>query len=185
VRVKICGLTRAADVEAAVAAGADAVGFVLCDSPRRVLDPAPLLAAAAGAETIAVFRTWSGQDVAGFDRVQAFRFVGVPPVPALPAFRDAPGLAPPDADWLLDSAAGGGSGQRADVDRARRLARRGRMVLAGGLDPHNVAAAVAAIRPAAVDVSSGVEVRPGHKDPAAMAAFVAVARHALALLETP
>lgn len=176
--VKICGLTHPDDVEAAIAAGADAIGIVLCRSPRQVLDPAPLLEAAGATPTYAVFRTWSGQGVGGFHRVQAFRFVGHPPIPKMPAFRCGAGLVPPDGPWLLDSPAGGGSGQRADVEVARALARGGGMVLAGGLTPDNVAEAIRAVRPAGVDVSSGVEARPGRKDPAAMAAFVAAARAA-------
>ncbi|MEM6931719.1 MAG: hypothetical protein AAF602_32610, partial [Myxococcota bacterium] len=132
-----------------------------------------------GTETVAVFRTWSGQDVSAFDRVQAFRFEGTPPIPMLPAFRDGPGLVPPEGEWLLDSAAGGGSGQRADAERARALARHGRMWLAGGLTPDNVTAAIHTIRPRGVDVSSGVEARPGRKDPAAVRAFVAAARSSL------
>lgn len=181
--VKICGLTHPADVEAAIAAGADLLGFVLCASPRQVFDPAPLLEAAAGVETVAVFRTWSGQDVSRFDRVQAFRFEGTPPAAMLPAYRDAPGLVPPDGEWLLDSASGGGSGQRVPTERARELARHGRAWLAGGLTPDNVAQAVRTIRPVGVDVSSGVEAYPGRKDPAAIIAFVNAARAAAAELQ--
>lgn len=72
----------------------------------------------------------------------------------------------------------GGTGRTLDVELARRAAGLGRMLLAGGLTPDNVAAAVAAVRPAGVDVASGVESAPGRKDPGAIRAFVAAARGA-------
>jgi phosphoribosylanthranilate isomerase len=70
----------------------------------------------------------------------------------------------------------GGSGLRADVDLARRAAARRRVVLAGGLTPENVAAAIAAVRPFGVDVAGGVESAPGVKDPRKIVAFVTAAR---------
>ena len=82
--------------------------------------------------------------------------------------------------FLLDAAAPGqfgGSGQVADWTMARVLARRWPLLLAGGLRPDNVAAAVEAVRPWGVDVASGVESGPGRKDPAKMRAFVEAARH--------
>ena len=66
----------------------------------------------------------------------------------------------------------GGSGHLADWQIARELARRAPILLAGGLTPDNVASAIQAVQPWGVDVASGVESRPGHKDPAKMAAFV-------------
>jgi phosphoribosylanthranilate isomerase len=80
---------------------------------------------------------------------------------------------PADA-LLLDAATPGrgGSGQTIDWPTAAVAARRRRVILAGGLSPHNVAAAVAAVRPWAVDVASGVESAPGIKDPALVEAFI-------------
>jgi phosphoribosylanthranilate isomerase len=85
---------------------------------------------------------------------------------------------PPRPAFLLDAAAGqfGGSGQVADWDMARVLARRWPLLLAGGLRPDNVAAAITAVRPWGVDVASGVESSPGRKDAAKMRAFVEAAR---------
>lgn len=86
---------------------------------------------------------------------------------------------PPRPAFLLDAAAPGqfgGSGQVADWEAARVLARRWPILLAGGLRPDNVAAAIQAVHPWGVDVASGVESSPGRKDPANMRAFVKAAR---------
>jgi phosphoribosylanthranilate isomerase len=86
---------------------------------------------------------------------------------------------PPRPAFLLDAAAPGqfgGSGQQADWPMARVLARRWPLLLAGGLRPDNVAAAIEAVQPWGVDVASGVESSPGRKDIATMRAFVEAAR---------
>ena len=70
----------------------------------------------------------------------------------------------------------GGTGQRADEGLAATLARRHRLLLAGGLTPENVAAAIAAVRPWGVDVASGVEAEPGRKDHSRVARFIAEVR---------
>ncbi len=88
----------------------------------------------------------------------------------------------PLPDLLLDANHAtlyGGSGQRADQSLAVYLARRYRLMLAGGLAPDNVADAIRIVRPWGVDVASGVEASPGRKDPAKVRAFVAAARAAL------
>jgi phosphoribosylanthranilate isomerase len=72
----------------------------------------------------------------------------------------------------------GGTGHKADPELARWFARRTRLLLAGGLTPDNVRAAVKQIRPWGVDVSSGVELRPGVKDPARIRAFLQAVRAA-------
>jgi phosphoribosylanthranilate isomerase len=82
---------------------------------------------------------------------------------------------------LVDASAGmgqfGGTGQIGDWEAARVVSARHLLLLAGGLRPDNVAAAIAAVRPWGVDVASGVESRPGRKDPAKMRAFVRAARN--------
>jgi len=89
-------------------------------------------------------------------------------------------LGPADGPDLLVDAfhpqAYGGTGRRADWETAAALATRYRLLLAGGLNPANVAAAVARVRPWGVDVSSGVETAPGRKDHAALTAFIAAAK---------
>ena len=82
-------------------------------------------------------------------------------------------------DLLIDAyhpTAYGGTGLRADWQIAATVARSHRLMLAGGLTPDNVSAAIAAVRPWGVDVSSGVETRPGQKDHNAMRAFIAAAK---------
>jgi phosphoribosylanthranilate isomerase len=94
----------------------------------------------------------------------------------------APPARPYCPDFLLDAAHPtlyGGSGQLADLALAARLAARHRLLLAGGLTPDNVAAAIRAVRPWGVDAASGVEAAPGKKDPAKVRAFVQAAKAAL------
>ena len=192
--VKICGLTREQDVDAAVAAGADMVGFVLVpDTPRYVaLDRAQALAARvpAGVRTVAVVDggpmgpgpSEAGarpRSIPGFDLVQTYD------VPA--DFRDtivasrgeAPTGIPADVPVLIDLA----YGSRPDAARLHehweRAARvRQPVVLAGALHPGNVAEAIAVARPWAVDTSRGVESAPGVKDHDLVAAFVRTAKEA-------
>ena len=105
---------------------------------------------------------------------QALRYL-----PAAPDGYDTLVSDPPRPAFLLDAAAPGqfgGSGQVADWDMARVLARRWPLLLAGGLRPDNVAAAIEAVHPWGVDVASGVESSPGRKDPAKMRAFVEAAK---------
>lgn len=196
VRVKICGVTRAADASAAVEAGADAIGFnFVPGSPRAIAGEE---AARIGrtlppfVTQVGVFADAAPEDVARLVRevgLQVVQFHGEEspaacarcPVPWYKAFAAEAGLA---ADrvrsygrelFLLDAhAAGrrGGTGQTFDWDIARRAASWGRVILAGGLTAVNVAAAIAAARPFAVDVCSGVERSPGIKDVALMQAFV-------------
>lgn len=195
--VKICGLNTAEALAAAVEAGADAVGFVLAESPRRV-SPATAARLAAltppGIIRVAVFRhpaaaevraalenftpDWLQSDAEDF----ANDTWGVPPsVTALPVYRDEPGLDEETvcrAPRALFEAAVSGAGQRVDWQRAAALARSTQLVLAGGLTPDNVAAAIAAVRPWGVDVSSGVERSRGVKDGARIGAFIKAVRWA-------
>jgi phosphoribosylanthranilate isomerase len=200
--VKICGLRTPEDVAAAAAAGADAVGFVLAESPRRVTPrEARELAEALppGIQPVAVMRSPQAADWAAVaaefqpnwlqadaPALAAMGLLGgddgvLPSVRPLPVFRDTPDLdeeAVAAAGLVLFEAAESGRGIRPDWQRAARLARRCRLVLAGGLDPDNVAEAIRTVRPFGVDVSSGVERSRGVKDPARIAAFVAAARAA-------
>lgn len=203
VRVKICGLTNPDDALAAVAAGADALGFMFYErSPRRVtpvqaaaiIRALPPLVAKVGVfvnpsaefvrETIVV----SGIDTLQFHGEEPAAFCGQFGLKAIKAFRmsDAaalPGLlAYATEAWLLDSFVPGqlgGTGERFNWDLAIAAKTHGRpIVLAGGLTPDNVAEAVQRVRPFGVDVASGVESAPGQKDPAKVRAFIAAAKGA-------
>jgi phosphoribosylanthranilate isomerase len=203
VKVKICGLTSAADARAAAEAGADAVGLVFWSkSPRAVDVPAARVIAAALPPfvlRVGVFVDASPEDLAravdevGLDLVQLHGQEPPESLDALPrrALKAvhllgeadlAPALryAERGAGLLVDARSAdrpGGTGAPCDWPLARRLREQVPfLVLAGGLDPGNVAAAVAAVRPDAVDVSSGVEAAPGRKDRARMRAFVEALR---------
>ncbi|MDJ0927219.1 MAG: phosphoribosylanthranilate isomerase [Gammaproteobacteria bacterium] len=191
--VKICGLRTHAAVEAAVDAGADALGFVFAESPRRVTPAeahALCVAVPSGVTRVAVMRQPSAAEW------QAVRDTFRPDwlqteasdyceldlgddVQAMPVYRDTESLdedAVAAADAVLFEAASSGVGQCADWDRAARLARCTRLMLAGGLDPDNVVTAIRQVRPWGVDVSSGVERARGEKDLARIAAFLQAVR---------
>lgn len=197
--VKICGLSTAEDVRAAVAAGADAVGFVLTASPRRITpEQARRLAEAVpeGVLTVAVFRDEPLEQVrrdaleAGVGAVQLH---GDHPASAFAALRDlgqtlvratsaasAAGSSCGDfgEDLLLLDSPVPGSGESWDWSALGATPPAGRWMLAGGLTPGNVREAVALARPWGVDVSSGVEVRRGVKSPELIAEFVRAVRAA-------
>lgn len=203
-RVKICGLTCGADVAAAVAAGADALGFNCYPrSPRYVpLDRLAELAREVPAfvTPVLLFVNAAADDVArAADRVPhaLLQFHGDEDGahcaragrPYLRALRMQAG-----ADWttaeaeyadalalLADAPAPGygGGGETFDWTRLPAPSGRGKpLVLAGGLTPANVGAAIDAVRPYAVDVSTGVEQAPGLKDAGKIAAFIAAVRAA-------
>jgi phosphoribosylanthranilate isomerase len=177
---------------AAVEAGADAVGFVFAESPRKVsVDMAREIASPLPAHIIrvAVMRhptqaewdevavgfcpDWLQTDAEDFARLK----IGEEVIP-MPVFRDSAVLdaaAVAAAPQALFEAPVSGAGQRADWARAGELAHTTRLMLAGGLDPDNVAAAIAQVAPWGVDVSSGVESRLGSKDRDKIAAFIQAA----------
>lgn len=196
--VKICGLRTREHVDAAIAAGADAVGFVFAESVRRI-DP---VAAAEITDSVpddvrkvAVMLHPSNdewQDVlAGFqpDVLQTdaedFATLDVPAsIERWPVYRERNKVADPiildlkgSATFLYEGAKSG-QGETVDWSRAANVAAQGNMILAGGLAPDNVAAAIRAVRPWGVDVSSGVESAPGQKDPRLIQEFISAARAA-------
>lgn len=191
--VKICGLQSRDDVAAACTAGADAVGFVFADSIRRVT-PAEAGAACEamppGVLRVAVMQhpendEWRAvlkayrPDVLQTDAGD-FVLLDVPQtVSRWPVYREGKdALDGPLPDMFLYEGGKSGSGETVDWDRAADVARRGRMILAGGLSAGNVATAVRAVRPFGIDVSSGVESAPGQKDPARIRQFLEAARAA-------
>lgn len=190
--LKICGMTSLDAVAAALAGRVDAIGFVFSPSVRRVdpLQAAQLAALARGRvgliavtvqppqplvdEIVRVFKPDALQtDLQDFDSL-----VLPETLVRLPVLRAgvASGAALPRR--LLFEGARSGSGEAADWDTASRLARSSELILAGGLNANNVAAAIRAVRPYGLDVSSGVETAPGHKSTQKIAEFVAAANAA-------
>jgi phosphoribosylanthranilate isomerase len=198
VRVKICGITSVDDAEAAVEAGADALGLVFyTGSPRCVtLEKAMEISAvlpvsvarvgvfldaeeefvreaidAAGLDTIQLHGAETPEYCARFELVsvwKAFRMVGPESLDALEAYATSA--------WLLDSyvpGQPGGTGAQFNWELAVAAKEFGRpIVLAGGLTPENVREAIERVQPWGVDVSTGVERAPGRKIAARMKAFV-------------
>ena len=202
--IKICGMTTPEAVAAALEARVDAIGFVFADSPRQLtLEDAVALAAPVRGRLrcVAVARHPSQRylddvlavfnpDVLQTD-VDDVRALQLPKqLELLPVFRgwEAPqstsrGQPGPLPARLLFEGLRSGSGTPCDWTTARRVARRTQLVLAGGLDATNVAEAINTVRPFGVDVSSGVEERPGVKSPAEVARFAAAARSAFAMIQ--
>jgi tryptophan synthase beta chain len=174
--VKVCGLTREEDVEAAAQAGADLAGFVLAEGPRRVREPLPvpdtMLSVAVLVGEV------SGEDLGrlGTDLVQVY--------PEEDGHRARDGVLLDRSGRLvarvLDLPWGSDHPRLRAVHWRRAAGEPGRVVLAGGLAPEDVGAAVEAVRPWCVDVSRGVEVRPGVKDRRRVRAFVREVRRAAA-----
>ncbi|MGC7847423.1 phosphoribosylanthranilate isomerase [Desulforudis sp. 1088] len=194
VRVKICGIRDEITAQAAVEAGADALGFVFAPSPRRI-EPEAARAIIAGlppfvcavgvfvdapAEAVRAIAARCGLQVlqfhgneppdycTSFDRpvIKALRFCGPDDLARIRGFDVRAVL----VDTFVPGQAGG-TGRALDWAKLRGLDWPRPLVLAGGLTPENVASAVAAVRPWAVDVSSGVETG-GAKDHEKIRAFI-------------
>jgi len=201
VKIKICGLTRVEDVQAAITIGADAIGFVFTASPRRIsIDKAIELSAYVPKGVLRV-GLFLDQDKSEIERVTAsvpldiLQFHGseteqecncfkLPWLKAV-AMENAESVKAAEQDFpgaaglLLDSHSKGkrgGSGRLFDWSLSRPVKKP--VWLAGGLNAENVRRAIQIVRPYAVDVSSGVESEPGIKDPTRMKAFVKAVRQA-------
>ena len=192
--VKICGMTTPDAIATALEAGADAIGFVFAASPRQLTPEAAaqLARPARGRmrcvavtrhpaqpaldEMLRVFRPDVLQTDAG-DLAQ-LRLPGA--LELLPVVRAGETTAAHLPARVLFEGPASGSGTTSDWSAARRLARRTQLVLAGGLDAGNVARAIGVVQPFGVDVSSGVEARPGVKSPLKIMQFVTAARAAAA-----
>jgi phosphoribosylanthranilate isomerase len=193
--IKICGMTTPGAVSAAIACEVDAIGFVFAPSVRRL---SPLRAAELAAPArhkvacVAVTRHPTRAEIG--DILREFRpdmlqtdiddiaQLDLPrELAVLPVLRPGPKPACALPRRVLFEGPVSGSGRTADWDAAAELALRLEVILAGGLTPLNVAAAIRSVRPFGVDVSSGVEERPGIKNTELIEQFVAAAR--LAALE--
>lgn len=187
-RVKICGITRPEDARLAEQLGADAIGVVLCsESPRSVsLERAREIFDAVGpfTTTVAVTHTRSREELELIfaihpDAVQIFHpftFIKAPGPRVIRAIGPHDALPEDCSAIIVDESHG--KGKAVDLSRARSVAERSKVpvILAGGLTPGNVADAIAAVRPYAVDVATGVETSPGIKDAEKMRAFILASR---------
>jgi phosphoribosylanthranilate isomerase len=192
--IKICGLTTTSDVEMVVGAGADAVGFIFAPSKRQVTSRTAreLSAAAAGARRIGVMRSLDDQTIASLvrevplDGVQLHDEVSSALMAQLleqglvvwRVLADGVPLENLAFDALLLDNADPGSGVFNDFSTFAPLLTTNRCLLAGGLNPHNVAGVIATYAPYGVDVASGVEASPGIKDASKVTAFINAARSA-------
>lgn len=190
--VKVCGLTTPDAVAAAVDAGVNAVGFVFAESKRKVT-PRQAAELARGVPRdilrVAVMlhptqaqldEVWSQfrPDVLQTD-VDDLATLQVPAdLKVTPVFRAGRELPVTLPARLLFEGPVSGTGETTDWSAAANLAARTQLILAGGLKPANVAEAISIARPFGVDVSSGVEARPGVKDPDKIYEFVRNARAA-------
>ena len=197
--VKICGITSEEDGLLAVAMGADAVGFLFAPSPRRVSpSTAGEIARRLPPEilTVGVFRNEDPRNVVqianqarlravqlhGHESPEETRRVREQVRTVIKAFRagsrELEQARDYGADIILVDADQPGSGKIFDWALAERAAGSLPVMLAGGLNPGNVAVAIAKTRPWGVDVSTGVESSPGRKDPRLVRDFVIAARGA-------
>jgi phosphoribosylanthranilate isomerase len=197
--VKICGITTEADALLCISLGADAVGFIFAPSVRQVtvqtagdivkrLPPEIL--------TVGVFRDEAPQRVVemvhqaglgaaqlhGHESSQETQWIRARLPMVIKAFpagdRTITRFEEFGADYLLVDGDTPGSGEVFDWKLAEGVADPTRLIVSGGLRPDNVAQAVAHLRPAGVDVDSGVEASPGRKDPLLVREFVVNARNA-------
>lgn len=210
--VKICGITNWPDAKAACDAGADMLGFNFYEkSLRRVstVEAATMRAKLpSGVQAVGLFVNAKPSEI---NSLHAFvRFTGAQlhgdespsivsevsrTVPVVKAFRVAADFPLSTLDkyhdafaFLLDGSRTGqfgGTGASADWNVARRAVAAHRIILAGGLTPENVGAAIRSVHPYAVDVASGVESKPGKKDHARMKEFVDEVRRAEEQLNAP
>ena len=195
--VKICGITNLADALAAVAAGADALGFVFAPSPREITPEAAGEILTRLPPFIVRVGVITGRSSPGWRRLWQEGLLdlmqihgeldeladpGLPPrrvikVLAVGKDRPDPALAAKGYRAILldryEAGREGGTGKTFPWEKAHPFRELGiPLVLAGGLRPENIRAALEAVRPAAVDVGSGVESSPGRKDRRKMAEFI-------------
>ena len=203
-RVKICGITNLPDAEAAIAAGADALGFILYEKSKRfiaieeairIVEQLPPFV-----QTVAVtvnatkeftnlgwrkqLKNFGVAQLHGQESPVHVKAVGkyLPVIKVFPA--DQAAAVAPDAyavsAFMLDTPSPdhGGTGRAFDWNLAVEFKKRTKkpLVLSGGLTPENVAKAIETVQPYAVDVSSGVEISPGKKDHAKLRAFIEICK---------
>jgi phosphoribosylanthranilate isomerase len=196
VQVKICGITNLKDAKAALNYGADALGFVFYQKSKRYITPDNarniIMQLPPFTITVGIFVNSSVGEIyhtvkkSGINTVQLSgdespSFVNSLNYPRIKALHLAENFIYNQQElekfenviFLLDSAVSyGGSGVPANWQVCREIAAAYPVILAGGLTPHNVTQAIEYVRPAAVDVSSGVEQKPGKKNAKKMREFI-------------
>lgn len=187
--LKICGITSVDAVEAALAARVDAIGFVFAPSVRRVEPAQAAQLAARARRRVALVAVTTHPPQPLIDEIvrvlqpdmlqsdaEDFDGLELPGALArLPVLRTAAAAGAALPARILFEGARSGSGEAADWQAAARIARRCEMILAGGLNAHNVGAAIRTVRPYGLDVSSGVESAPGRKSAHKIVEFVEAA----------
>lgn len=200
VRVKICGITTLEQAWACVELGVDAIGVNLVEgSPRRIDEPLARRIAQEVGDRVLVVAVVANRTLAAMREIRAATGAGCLQLHGDEPAADVEALLPhaykalrvggsadveaadamPGEYVMVDArveGALGGTGRTVDWALVAPIAKRRKLVLAGGLTPENVREAVAAVRPWCVDVASGVESGPGIKDPRKVAAFVRAAR---------
>ena len=211
IQIKICGITSWLDAKAAQEAGANILGFNFYDKSLRRISTAEAAQIrrhlSANVQSVGVFVNAKPAEILSLHALLRFHAVQLhgdePPavvseiarsVPVIKAFRVPADFAVATLEkyhdalaFLLDGARAGqfgGTGATADWNVARRASVSHRVILAGGLTPENVGAAIRSVRPYGVDVASGVEAKPGRKDHAKLKEFVDAVRRVEQELES-
>jgi phosphoribosylanthranilate isomerase len=196
-RIKVCGITTQEDARSAVAAGADALGFIFVDRSPRVVTP-EMVRAITGqlppfVNSIGVFldeKLEVVEEIVSYCRLTLVQLHGSETpeycrslsCPVIKSFSIHPGsnsnelavYAEVVSGFLLDTYhkdLSGGTGMVFDWNLVEQIKPPGPFILAGGLTPENVGDAIRQVKPFAVDVNSGVEYQPGRKDPAKLKSF--------------
>ncbi|NTV14726.1 MAG: phosphoribosylanthranilate isomerase [Desulfobulbaceae bacterium] len=203
-RIKVCGITRSEDAQYAVAAGVDALGFIFAAKSKRRVDPDQarriIRALPPFVEAVGVFvnseparvrelSEYCGLTIVQLHGQESREFCQAMPLRVVKAFSIRPETSEQEFVPYAEVAAGflfdtwheklaGGTGLAFDWSLLAKLAIPRPLILAGGLGPDNVGAAIRQVRPFAVDVNSGVEVSPGVKDQALIRAVVREVRQA-------
>jgi phosphoribosylanthranilate isomerase len=202
VQIKICGITNIEDGLAAASAGADALGFVFHPPSPRFVTPGQVReiigSLPSGVCTVGVFVNLDVAEVLQIAELCDLEFIQLHGgetgeycrrfprerlIKAL-SFRSEDEFAEmsdyPVRAFLVDAhdpVRFGGTGKTCDWKLARKAAALHPLILAGGLNEENITAALEAVRPLAVDISSGIEVKPGKKDHEKIRAVIAAVRH--------
>ena len=199
-RIKICGITNLNDAKLAVQYGADALGFIFCESPRQISIPEALAILSEippFVSRVAVVKDFSDRMIRdilselpidfiqfhggeseefclSYKPVTAIKVISMKSKQSLNQLENYPTM----KHYLLDTytKAGGGSGRVFNWNLATLAKSYGNIILAGGLSPDNIQTAIQTVNPYGVDVSSGVERSPGIKDPDKLRTFIEIVR---------